>query len=967
MGVRTDVADKIMFSTENGSNPKVNIERGDWTFYGIGYAGTTYVVGGNTYYKKLTGAISCGMSTVSIRGGQSTSINLNLSAEGCSGKLARTLKFHTTQVDRCDGFYNYDSNNNTFHTSADYFAGTTCISLPSEQQAITTYPYYKVSVLNMSNGTESNGISSPCRLYNSAADRLVLPIGLVPFRIKLYRTLDQCEANQAAHNVFDMRDGIETGNPQAFDHFIKQIAADKSDTRIVLPTAHTKRWKSPFMSMIPRILCDTGLDCFTSPTPITPDPSPLPSAYTGHVSWDHPKKNQLLLPDVTATSCEDLTYDSKYFGISDCEIKNGFLYGTVVRNELSCRPTAAPALNYYDLYERNDLIYILYTRGGFSKIDILSKAGNRLNTITLNTNTFRAVAATDDGEVYVSSEIDGTVSYLKNAAGTYIQNFNEPSLTSDEIELTPDGSMLFYVADDDNTILSSYQISTRSVLDETSYGSSVQKIQYYAPDAAIYTMNVYNQNDAGEMGSITLTPVAESTGLLGTKATISSAYSSISFHINSDKLFIYGIGDGPGHVITSVKSASGVWTTLNGLSGNSYLSTNGDKFIAVDGGVYAVDSGTNSMFTNKFKFNGDWNNVVASGTCIDSFSLKLGSQSTVVSLITMESPGTFSRNLTLFNSAFEMVGSRNVHQPFNHYLFGSLNKNQVKSSTSGKLELVQRLMGPQGVGGMLYEYSSCEQIRDLLNVSNEINKSFPVEDPYSGYRSYQINISKNNSVIPVFTCHDYIPNQTGCIDAYDMLIKVSSTGLFEKENYNLKLRCGGKKGELDYLRYNSTETEKALHYWNTSVESTARSDSYEMYQSAKEFSSQLTYITKTSDSDLRGRTVVLKKWSDLRMSYTLDYERDGIDHRVQPYSVTDTPAAFTANPFYMTWRTNSQYSGVAATCRPVSQSSLNGAVTTCAMNLLEGTNSRGLPLSMSAIENSDTPGVPFQNLFQISP
>lgn len=966
LGIRSDVPDVVSFSSSDGSNPQVNLDRGDWTFYGVGYAGTAYVVGGTTYYKKLTGAISCGTSTVSIRGGQSTNISLNLSSEGCSGKLARTLKFHTTQVDRCDAFYNYDGNVDSFNAAATYSAGTTCIGLPGDQQAITTYPYYKVSVLNIAGGSKSEGVTSTCRLYNFAADRLVLPIGKVPFQIKLYRTLAQCEAN-IVHNSFDLSSGIETGNPLEFDQAIVEIAADSSDTRIVLPTAHTKRWKSPFMSMIPRLLCDTGLNCFTSPTPVTPDPNPMPSTYSGYIEWNSPKKNQLIIPDVVTNSCSGLTHDSKYFGLKDCEIKNGFLYTTAVRNELLCRPSLAVGITYYDIYERNGFIYLLYSNGSNSVVRILDDEGQTITTLTLPTNTYRAVAATDAGEIFVASRFDGTQSYIKNSSGSYVQSFNDAWLLTNKIELTPDGKMLFYVPDSDGTMVNSYNVVQRIDKGQIGFPKLVQKIQYYPREEVIYTLNVNVQNDPAEIGGFNATPVNDAGDFSSVIPQFSTA-KAISFHINSDILYSYGIGDGPGNVVTATKIA-GVWTTLNGLSGLSFLSLVADKFIAVSRGVYAVDSGTSTLVSNKFKFNGEWDPPTATGSCIDSFTVRLGSQTTTMNFATFETPINATKNLNLFGAAFEMVGIKDI--PVSHsshrYLFDSINKNQVRGNSSGRLGNVQRLLGPQGIGGMLYEYSSCEQIRDLLLVSNEINKTFAVDDPYSGYRSYQIRLSKNNSVIPAFTCDNNVINQAGCVTPYDMLISVTSTGLFEKENYNMKLKCGSKAGEIDYFKYNGTESKKELHYWNTTVEAHARSDSYELLQSSNYFNSQMSYIVKSSDDSIRSRTVVLEKWDDLIRTYTSDYERDAIDHRVQSYYVAETPAAFPLSANYATWRAVSQFSGVANVCRPVTQTSINGATTTCNMNALSNNNSKGLPLSMATLENSDISGTAFQNLFQTPP
>lgn len=951
VGVRSDKPGKVSFSSQPGNIPNIKLDRGDWTFYGLGYVGP----------QRMKGDLHCGMTTLSIREGESIGINLQLSSEGCSGRLARNIKIHSVQVDPCDGFYQYDYANNSFQPSVDYDPNFTCKNFPIDQSSLqASTSYYSITFLNLNNGLETEGITSSCRLYNTAADRIKLPLAIFPYKVKLYRSDETCNAGMIPHNEFNFRDGLEQGKPQEFDSFLKSIQTDKSDTRIVVPSAHTRRFKSPFMNLIPRFLCDSGMDCFNAPTAISGLPVGQPTFFHSLVPWSRPKKEQLLMKDVIAQTCSDLKHDSKFFGIKDCRIKNRFLYGTIIRNELSCRPSSIPSETYQDLYERNGKIYLLYSSWGSAFLKIFDSTGETIADYQLPDNSYSEVAASDSGDIFLSSNISGTQGFFINATGTLEQKFNDMTLIVSELEVNSDGTILYYAEDPVSNKVKSYSVRQEITLEEFNFSQTVRKIQFHKADSSLY-VHVANSPNTSTFGAVHKLRLNDALSEL-----VTMTANSISFHISNDTLYKYGQGDGPGSVITMKKNASGIWTVVNGLSGNSFLSTTADKFVAVDGSVYAIVEGSNTLVSNKFKFNGEWDNTTASGVCKDSFTINMGAMTMNFAAASEETQGTLTKNHTLFNAAISAVGIRSGTSDFNIFAFNSLNKDQTKQTWGGKLSLVQRLLGPQGVGGMLSEYASCEALRDIASISS-VQKSFSVNDPYSGFRSYSIRVENRHAYIQPFTCDDNVINQTGCSNTYDLKIHVDSTGLYEKEKYKLLLSCASKKGEIEYLRYDGTEEEGQLHYWNTSVEGTARSDSYELFRKRSELKATMTYITKTSDSDIRSRSVVLEQWSDLRVSFTLDYERDNLDHRAQFYYSAGKPLEFPSLPSYTSSRNMTQYSGTASICRPVNQTMISGATTTCSMSAQSSTNSRGLPLSMATLENADIAGVPFRQLFTLSP
>jgi hypothetical protein len=67
VGERQDAPGKVSYSFTNSQN-SVSLEKGDWIFYAVAYAGPT----------KFKGTKSCAMTSASFRKGKATSLTLNL-------------------------------------------------------------------------------------------------------------------------------------------------------------------------------------------------------------------------------------------------------------------------------------------------------------------------------------------------------------------------------------------------------------------------------------------------------------------------------------------------------------------------------------------------------------------------------------------------------------------------------------------------------------------------------------------------------------------------------------------------------------------------------------------------------------------------------------------------------------------------------------------------------------------------
>ena len=949
VGVRTDSNDKVVVSFSDGVMKPIKLDRGDWTFYGIGYDGPS----------KMAGTMSCGMTSINVRGGSSTSVNLNFSEDGCSGKLARTVKFHTLQVDHCNAFYNYDTNTDSFTPQSDYSPGVTCEGLPNDQKNVPALTYYTLTAMNLSAGKFSDGFTSSCRMYNNVSERIKVPVAVFPYTVRIYRSLQECQANLIPHNEFKMLNGLEANYSSEFDSKLKELSADKSNTRLVVPTAHTKRWKSPFMANIPRFLCNGGLDCFDNLTPVIPDPTPLPAAYTGYVIWNAPKTNQLLISDFAGSNCNDIRYDSKYFGIKDCKIKNRHVYATVVRNELTCKPQTDPNYIYRDLYERDGKIYILYSEGLSGKVDVLNRQGEKLVTFSLP-DIFDNIAVKSNGEIFVSSELIGMKSFIPSGS-SLVPNFEDSGLLVSEFDITPDGEYIFFADSPSGRMMRTYSVSEGISIHAKSLLQDIRKIQYYPGDNKLYTM-VNNSPNTSNVGAIVSQSVEA--GATGNPIAVLGAAFLSGFHILNDILYVYGIGDGPGHVISMRKNNSGIWNTVNGLSGNSFLSSTGDRFIAVDNFAYTFEYGSSNLISNKFKLNGEWDKPVDAGNCIETFNLKYQGQNQTVSFRTTEFVTNVFNTYSLYEAAYRMVGTRAPYQDFNRYLFNSMNRDQSKNTASGNISIVQRLLGPQGVGGMLHDFGTCNEIKTLAAVS-PVYRNFAVNDPYGGLKTYQVTVTSNSEVMHPFICDDSNASASACLNTYDLILSVRTQGLFELEGYDIKMKCGTSKvGQIDYARTRRAESDKQFHLWNMNDDLAMRLDSNIYYEAGSELRSEISNVVKISTSHIRGRSVVLESSSDWKSSFVTDYERTDTEHGRRVLYVGARPAEFSSLASYAANRSESQYSGNGLFILLIN-TNLNASSSTVGMAPHPANSALGLPLSMSSLENSMVPGVPFRNIFQV--
>src|SRR5206468_292331 len=84
-----------------------------------------------------------------------------------------------------------------------------------------------------------------------------VPFSKIPLEVRFYPDLLSC-ANPASPNYnYRFPNGIDQGGPL----FDSMIATSTTPKTLVLPTSITRRGKSPFMSIIPQVMCGSGNDC----------------------------------------------------------------------------------------------------------------------------------------------------------------------------------------------------------------------------------------------------------------------------------------------------------------------------------------------------------------------------------------------------------------------------------------------------------------------------------------------------------------------------------------------------------------------------------------------------------------------------------------------------------------------------------------------------------------------------------
>lgn len=941
VGVRQDVPDTVSYSFINSSN-SLSIEKGDWTFYAIGYSGPS----------KFTGTKSCGMTSASFRKGKSTSLNLNLSTDGCSGKLSRTLKIRPVYTHSCTINSDYITGSDRFTPPVDALLGTYCVS-PAEQN--DNISYYKISSLNMASGTTSTGFSSACINTSIFAPALDLPTEKMPLTVTFYKSSEECRGDATPHLTYNLTSGIAANYSSSFDKLSKEL--NPGNYQLFLPAALTKRMKSPFLGMIPRLNCGTYggySEC---------SPEPLQSIHA-RVPWDYPLKNQLLLRNVTSPNCNGLTNNSKLFTIEDCKVINRSMYGTIRRNALTCRetPSFSPG-SIVDLYERNKKVYILYRSGSDTQIAVYSDTGKFDHAFTVSSDhTFVSFAADDNGVLYAMAPTQ-IFKFEKNTSGFYTQTDVQFISNGSLIEVTPDGSHLF-LAKNIGTLFEVYRTSDFNLRSSSPFAAllPINQIQFYkgilysghdttngGTPAGIIYRNYYNAS---------LGAVSANTTNIGFENDINRFYIT-----DNDRYYILH-NSGVSYEY-SINPATGDVSIIHGGGGGASL-TNATSYIASNN-IHYYSDGTNFKAYN-VNTGGVWNvSGEYDGECGEDVTVEDGQNSQMISLQSYFAlPGDYN-NIHLFEAGMKLSGKKiPVSSDENNFLFPHLNENQIQSSAGGGLNRIQRMLGPHGIGGMFHDFATCTDLAAALSVG-EINRNFSVDDPYTGFRTYSIHAKNVNGALVPYFCNDS-DIAGSCNNNITLRFNVTSTGLFENEIFALKVNCDNKVGSMEVLKYDSDETRKELLFWNTNDNQKARYETIKSYKTNGYFFGEILKANKTGDEQLWGRNISIEKTSDLTKAKAVEYNRDVSRHRANFIEIQDTPTGFPTNTDYLSDRSTNSFAGPANLCLAINQTNMSTAtIAGCTITNEATATSFGVSLSLDVLLDADDDTSGFQNQFGLDP
>lgn len=941
VGIREDANERVSYAFANGVVTPIKLEKGDWTFYGMGFSGGA----GN-----FSGTRSCGMKSVSFRKGSETNVDIELSAEGCSGKLSRTLKLKNVTFSSCPALYSYNSDTNYSTTINEYDPATYCNPAGEQLQGIT---HYKLTALNLINNQASDGFSI-CSEFTAAVN---LPTQVVPFKVSLYRSLHECQLNLAPHALHSMINGLEYGDTTGRDFLFRDISS--TDTRLVLADTHTGKFKSPFINMLPRILCE-GVDCTTLPS----------FDREVNIPWNEKLNHQVVLKNVNTNSCSGFSVSSDFFSVKDCMVRNRHAYMSLQRNELSCQgPSGITSGSIVELYSRNGRTYILSHAAGRTNVQVFTADGSSVTSfqVALNTN-FIDIAAADDGDIYVMS-LTEIRKFTMNSGGAYNLTQSYP-FGGLQIEVDHNGNFMLVAIGTDT--ISSVRTSDGVPINDVFYASTISQLQMNQTNDDLFSLEIRDTPGppVTSTGFIRKTRFNPVTGVLSKhdimnapdgfsgEGMINRSFFMKNFYLNNNLL--YTLSDGGQITTLQEDSGTGMWTVSSGPSGPV---PDAVKFIVNSGRAYV----TNGTVFKALRFSGTWIEIGEyDGSCTENAVFAIGADSDSILMTTVQTPTPAESNPNLIEAGLKLLGRRTNLGGTLSYYFKHLSDEQTRRTFGGYLNTPQRILGAAGVGGMLSDFS-CEGLDAAAQVS-PVNRVYGVDDPYFGYRSYQITVSDSSEALPAFICDDAAA-YGACGRAYDFQINVRSTGLFEKEHYTLKLKCNLPIGEIEYYKSDSFEMRRYLSYWNTFQDQSARYETYMTRQTASHFEAEMATATKFGTNEVWGRGVTINKTPEEIFAKAFEYERDGVSHFFNRIGAKDIPDEYPTNPDYLANKSNVDLSGPASICLnntkdiPISTASTAG----CSITNRFTTSSKGIPLSIESLDDAEVSGSQFQDLFTITP
>jgi hypothetical protein len=853
---------KFAVSSGTGQSVNTTIVDGTWKIYVMGWEG-------NATGNKFVGLTHCGMSEVNLAFND-TSVNITLADTNCSGStFATDVLPKNLLIASCGAFYKYNAATDSFTTpDSDSF----CSTLPTNLK--TSFEYYRLALPTIQGSNVSPGIESACiNAKHDSTERLNVPTQKFPFRVMMYRSLQDCmNPTNPRLSAFGFLNGFQSGNQPSFDH---HYASSSGNARLFLPSSMTRRGFSPFMGMIPRILCGTG-DCFAQPILPTFTASATTVTTQFKVPWssmsmDNNNDKTIIQgfrpTNVSSNDCDSptksLLNQNPNFSVEKCSIQNGDLRGNFVKNGLVCRN------NYQfndvsDLYERNGRIY--YYDSNSKKIHVYSDKGVQLNTVDLSlgiVQNYKSMATDSANNLYVviTDTSAGTNyrklfkynfsngNYLQTASANWHSGTYSYLLNIEKIEVTDNGKI---VAATTNSIQAFDLINNTPGNIVTVSVATIKKILFRNSKLYILTFeSSYPELYAATISGLTLSS-------LGTSYfTGSSDPEYASFHyteIAGSKYFVFNPKGATDDLkifpVSTTLTTPSVTIAYNAQGAGDIAS--GGPIIMVKNMIYKKSGST--TFTARNFIPGTSANVVGSaiGECTAQLTQAATPNSPAYAL-NLRSSNAASLDI-LFDEAFRYIGRRDVASDNTFYYFQSLAESNKDNgpNAGGVLGHAEQMLGPDGVGGVLnglYPGKTCAEIVTLLPATGSVIKTANLFDIIDGTtQAVSMILSKNG----MDDMGDFVGYPSNSSTKYDLAVTASFVGISDK--MKIQLKCGQKLGSLESMGYEVSKKESHNRLlWNT-ISSNSYYEDYglEVYNDNGQWKTRasLTRLVKTVASGI---------------------------------------------------------------------------------------------------------------------
>jgi hypothetical protein len=859
---------KISIALDTDLQKTVTLEKGVWTFTVVGWDG-------NGNGNKFRGVKSCGTSIADLNSDAAT-VEIISTPANCTLQDS-TLAFKNVAISSCGIFKTYLPNQNTYQDFTDPIAASFCLPgdlMPSDY--LSPYTHYRVFSVNHYNNSTSLGFSSTCLTANDIDSGLNFPTQIIPFAIRTYKSLTECDGQVGNSQMFQFKDGLAPGNPSDFEHKFADVFNATVDY-LVLPSSFTRRGSSPFMAEIPRILCGTNSTSTSTSTSTTDDcitePEPVNNFY---VKWKNEGGNsKVIARNVAPNFCTNSLFPNLYkFNFKNCSVEDGNLRGNFSKNELLC-PFRETDDFIWDISVKNEHFYLLT----HNRVAMFSKKGTLVASLDLGTSQpYRKIVVNPTtGDIFLTSGTGIYKATWNNSTKKFssLNSLTGPITTMTVHELEVVGGFLFVAGVNGPD----YNIKVySSVNGDLVNGAFIANSPLLQSGGSIGLKQLIYVNDP-------VLSIASSLKLLytdGTKSFVKSypvnltglpmvpSTPTTSEHTGIVESFWYDSGK---FFLTT--SSGFEWTDDISLNFNSVTLTttppkgivaldNSQVFVINADGVLAggtFDSSMNPIVAQQI-------NLAAPNVCTES-STPLASFP-VVSIHSQRDEAI--HNLT--EDALDMFGRRSFTPSSKVYSYFDRLGDEGEDDntrTGGKLARVQQMLSPLAIGSFFSDKANCAAlVSDIQSAGGSLTRSRRL---YNNLNTKWMDVAVTATSFPVADSAAAIPlkygvagdpinnpiNNTAIVAYFDLKLEFTGTDMDgSREKTHMKIKCGSKVGTLESVDTRSGETRREFYIYNTGDISNSRYEEYTRRDKDNETEVSMSKILKYPSGNFMGRTVQAK-------------------------------------------------------------------------------------------------------------